>query len=57
MFDCRKSTELQEHRITVPANGKVIHVRLLLPTGGAEVSSIEFQNESGKPLKSWRFGK
>jgi hypothetical protein len=41
-FDCRMTTEIAEHRVTIPAGGKVIHVRLLLPEHGADVASIEF---------------
>jgi uncharacterized sulfatase len=54
-FECRPSTKLQEHRVTLPANNKVIHLRLLLPADGADVESIEFQNANGKTLQAWRF--
>lgn len=54
-FDCAAATQWQEHRSTIPGHNKVIHVRLLLPAGGAEIQSIEFQDPDGKTLKAWRF--
>ena len=56
-FNCRDAAELQEHSVTIPATGKVIHVRLMLPTTGADVAAIEFRNGDGKKLKSWQFSK
>lgn len=56
-FDCRGSDEVQEHRVELPAKKKIIHVRLILPAGGADVASIELQDKNGKNLKSWRFEK
>ncbi|MEA1952232.1 MAG: hypothetical protein U9N87_12680, partial [Planctomycetota bacterium] len=56
-FDCRGSAELQEHRVALSAQNKIIHVRLHLPATGADVASIELQDSLGKTLKSWRFGK
>ena len=57
LFDCRPSTDWQEYRVTIPATNNVIHVRLLLPAGGADVEAIELQDARGKTRKSWRFGK
>jgi len=56
-FDCPKAAEWQEHRVPLPGKNRIIHVRLLLPPGGADVASVEFQDPSGKALKAWRFGK
>ncbi len=56
-FACRPSTDWQEHCVAIPATNKVIHIRMLLPAGGADVKSIELQDVDGKVLKTWRFGK
>ncbi len=56
-FTCPKSAEWREHRVAIPATGRVIHVRLLLPSGGADIASIAFADVAGKPLKAWRFDK
>ena len=42
MFDCAATDDWQQHKVKLPADGKVIHVRLLLPPAGADVQSIEF---------------
>jgi uncharacterized sulfatase len=55
-FDCARPGQWQEHRVAIAADGRVIHVRLLLPAGGADIESVEFQDPGGKALKSWRFG-
>lgn len=56
-FECDEAEDVQEHRVQIPATGDVIHVRLLLPRGGAEVASIELRNGQDRSLKSWRFDK
>ncbi|HRX78741.1 MAG TPA: sulfatase-like hydrolase/transferase [Pirellulaceae bacterium] len=55
-FECPASDDFREYRISLPATGNVIHLRLLLPEGGADIESIEFQDDSGRTLKAWRFG-
>jgi uncharacterized sulfatase len=55
-FDCPASSQMQEHSVRIPARGKVIHVRLLLPAAGADIERIEFRDASQKPLKTQRFG-
>ena len=54
-FDCTASAEMQEHKVDIVANKKVIHVRVLVPVGGADVESIEFQDTNGTTLKAWSF--
>lgn len=56
-FDCKSSTDWQEHRVNIRAKGRVIHVRLLLPKNGADIELIEFLGEGERPLTTWRFGK
>lgn len=55
LFDCPASDPFQEHSVKLPARGKVIHVRLLLPPAGADIESIEFRDANQKPLKTQRF--
>lgn len=56
-FNCNKTEAVQEHRVSIPATADVIHLRLLLPPGGAEIASIELRNGQGRSLKAWRFDK
>lgn len=53
MFEC--AADKGTHRVSISAVDEVIHVRLLLPPGGAEIAAIEFQDATGKTLKSWTF--
>jgi uncharacterized sulfatase len=55
-FECSPSTELHEHRVSLPATDKIIHIRLLLPESGADIESIEFQDSQGKSIRTWHFG-
>ena len=54
-FDCPASKELQEHSVKLPARGKVIHVRLLLPAAGADIERVEFRDAGQKPLTTHNF--
>jgi uncharacterized sulfatase len=54
-FTCTASPEWQEQSVQLPARGKIIHVRLLLPSAGADIERIEFRDADQKPLKVWRF--
>jgi arylsulfatase A-like enzyme len=56
-FNVTRPGEWQEHRVAIPGNNRVIHVRLLLPAGGADIESIRFEDATGKVLKTWRFDK
>lgn len=51
------SPDWQTHEIEIPANGTIIHIRLLLPPGKSSVRRVEFFSSKGKPLQSWRFDK
>lgn len=54
-LDCvaSKSTVLQTFNL--PAKGTVIHLRLVLPPTGADVTRIELFDDSQKSIKNWRF--
>lgn len=56
-FDRPPSTEWQRHRVAISAKNKVIHVRILLPPGGADIRSIVLEDATGKALKIWQFDK
>ena len=53
MFDC--SAEKSTHQVSISAVDEVIHMRLLLAPGGADIDSVEFQDATGKSLKNWTF--
>lgn len=55
-FACRASSDPEEYRVTIPAARPVIHVRLILPRGEAEIASITFQDGKGHSVRSWDFG-
>jgi uncharacterized sulfatase len=50
-----RSGDGKEVRATIPAKNNVVHVRLMLPPGGAQIETIRFEDADGKTLKSWRF--
>lgn len=50
-------SNFQEQSVEVPAKGKVIHVRLLLPPGRTSIRNIDFKSSKGRPLNSWNFSK
>jgi hypothetical protein len=54
-IDLAQSGEWQKWQVILPAKEKIIHVRLYLPTSGADIQSIEFQDDRGKPIMTWRF--
>jgi len=45
-FEVKASGDWQTHEITLPANGRVIHVRVYLPAGSAEFRSLDFKPSS-----------
>jgi arylsulfatase A-like enzyme len=53
MFDC--SAEKSTQQVSISAVDDVIHMRLLLPPGGADIDSVKFHDASGKTLKHWTF--
>ena len=56
-FDYTDSAKIQEHRVNIVAQNKVIHVRLLVPVEGADIESIEFRDSKGRTLRQWQFAK
>lgn len=56
-FDCSRAGEWREYRVAISASRRVIHVRLLLPPGAADIEFITFADAAGNPLKAWRFDK
>ena len=54
-FETQASKAQQEYRIDLPVSSPLIHVRLLLPPSGANISLIEIQGLDGKQRKSWNF--
>ena len=55
IFTCPASEAWQDYAVQLPAKKKIIHVRLLLPPGGADIQTIEFKNPAGDAVKYWRF--
>jgi hypothetical protein len=45
-FEVKASEEWQTHEVQVPATGRVIHVRVHLPHGQAEFSTLDFKPAS-----------
>lgn len=54
-FGPLEAGEWQVHHVPVPAKGRVIHVRLLLPPAGADIDSVAFADAGGKVVRSWEF--
>jgi len=52
---CSPSESWQRCVLPLPVGGQVIHVRLLLPPGGADVRSVEFQDDQHRSLRKWQF--
>lgn len=55
MFDCTQ--QMKTHEVSISAVENIIHLRVLLPPGGATIESVKFQNAAGKVLKEWAFSK
>jgi uncharacterized sulfatase len=53
--DFTASSEFQEVTVTVPAEGSIIHLRLLLPDGTTDVRRLELKAANGKQAKQWTF--
>jgi uncharacterized sulfatase len=54
-FDCDEPGAWREHRVVLPARGKIIHLRLLLPATGADIESVEIRDSDENSTKTWRF--
>ena len=50
------SPEFQTVTLRLPAEGKIIHLRLLSPDGTTELRRIEFKSTSGDGVWEGRFG-
>ncbi|MCB1062717.1 MAG: sulfatase-like hydrolase/transferase [Verrucomicrobiae bacterium] len=57
IFEAKASEEWQEIETPIPAEGQVIHLRLLLPSGTTSIKRITLQSSNGKPGKFWDFSK
>ncbi len=55
-FACKSSDGPVEYKVAIPASNEVIHLRLILPRGGADIESIRINTPEGESIKSWRFG-
>ena len=53
--DLPASAEFQAASIAVPANGPIIHLRLLLPDGTIDLRCLELKAATGEPAKQWNF--
>ena len=53
--DIAASAEFRDVALNVPANGAIIHMRLMLPNGMNDLRRLEIKNQDGKPAKQWNF--
>lgn len=51
------SPDWQDCEAVIVAKSPVIHLRLFLPHGGAEIQRIQFEDAKGELVKSWDFSK
>ena len=49
------SPDWQEVKAELPAEGSIIHLRVLLPNGPCDVRSVEIRSTKGGAVKTWRF--
>ena len=49
------SDQWQDVQVEIPAEGKIIHLRLLLPQGESAIRHISLTSETGDAVKAWRF--
>lgn len=54
-FQCTQSEELETYTVPLPAEGSLIHLRILLPKGETEIASVEIKGPQDKALKTWGF--
>jgi arylsulfatase A-like enzyme len=57
MIKVNATSGWQDIAIPIPTDGTVIHARLHLPTGETKIQQIEFENQKGRTLSKWQFGK
>ncbi len=53
--ECEASDEFVTHSVSLAGEKKIIHLRLFLPVGGADIRTIEVLDPGGERLESWRF--
>ena len=53
--DLAASPEFQNVNVNIPANGSIIHLRLMLPDGTTDLRRLELKDTSGKQTKQWSF--
>jgi uncharacterized sulfatase len=51
------SDDLQEIKAEVPAQGRIIHMRVLLPDGESSIRRIGLTGAKGEAAKTWHFSK
>jgi hypothetical protein len=51
------SDQWQEIEIELPAQGRIIHVRVLLPEGESSIRRIGLSSTRGEAARSWNFPK
>ena len=49
------SADWQTVETSIPANGQIIHLRVLLPGGVSEIREIQITGQNGKGTKRWTF--
>ena len=54
-FPVEAGDKARPHELSIEAEGKIIHLRVLLPRAGADVEHIEIRSEDGKTLRQWSF--
>ena len=54
-FRVERSDQWIDHMVRFSGKEKIVHLRFLLPSGGADIQSIEIDNPAGKSLKRWQF--
>jgi uncharacterized sulfatase len=49
-FDVAESKDWKTHEVKLPADGTLIHLRLMLPSGSTQIQSLELKNPQGKTV-------
>lgn len=52
---CPAGTSWQDYSVELPARGRMIHLRLLLPRTGADINRLTLLDADKRALKTWRF--
>jgi hypothetical protein len=51
-FKISAESDWQTHEVQLPTHGKVIHLRVHLPSGSIEIRQLELRDAAGKPVLS-----